>query len=221
MTDTSVRANLGAKDRILDAAERLFCDFGIDATSLRQITTLAEVNLAAVNYHFQSKDELVRAVYGRRLRPINEERVAMLVALEGKYGDEPVPLDLLLDAFYAPWVCAAASVEGTGVKMTKMMGRMFADPHPVVDRILTEEVAPVAARFNRAFGQAIPHLTQKEVFWRMYLSMGLLAHAMASSHKITLISGGICDGQNMQEALTQIKAFAKAGLSAPSEMENR
>ena len=101
--------------------------------------------------------------------------------------------------------------------MAKMMGRMFSDPHPVVDRILTEEVAPVAARFNQAFGQAMPHLTQKELFWRMYLSFGVLAHAMASAHKITLISGGVCQGHDMQEVLTQIKAFAMAGLSAPTK----
>ena len=217
MTDTSVRANLGAKDRILDAAERLFCDLGIDATSLRQITTLAEVNLAAVNYHFQSKDELVRAVYSRRLRPINRERVALLDQLEAEYGDQPVPLDSLLNAFYAPVVATASRLAQMGVMMTQMMGRIYTDPHPVVDRIFTEEIAPVAARFNRAFGKTLPHLTQKEVFWRMYLSVGLLAQAMGNSRKIALISGGVCDGQNMQEVLTQIKAYAKAGFTAPSE----
>lgn len=214
MTDTSVRVT---KERILDAAERLFCDLGIDATSLRQITSSAEVNLAAVNYHFQSKDELVRAVYCRRLQPVNEERVAMLTALEKQYGKKPVPLDLLLEAFYAPMVNGAARLSGAGATMAKMMGRMFSDPHPVVDRILTEEVAPVAAKFNRAFGQALPHLTKKELFWRMYLSFGVLAHALANAHKLTLISGGVCQADDLREVLIQTKAFAKAGLSAASK----
>ena len=65
--------------------------------------------------------------------------------------------------------------------------------------------------------EALPHLTKKEVFWRLYLSFGLLAHAMGNSRKVALISGNLCDGNNMQEALSQIKAFAKAGLCAPSE----
>lgn len=200
----------------MDAAERLFCDAGIDATSLRQITALADVNLAAVNYHFQSKDELVRAVYSRRLRPINEARLALLDALEQKYGDEPVPIDSLLHAFYAPGLEAIARLEGQGVTFTKMMGRIYVDPNPGVDRIFAEEIAPIAERFNRAFGKALPHLTKKEVFWRLYLSVGLLAHAFGNSRKVTLISGNLCDGNNMQEALAQIKAFAKAGLCAPS-----
>ncbi len=217
MTDTSVRSNAGTKERILDAAERLICDLGIDATSLRQITTMAEANLAAVNYHFQTKDELVRAVYARRLRPINEERVALLDALEQTHAAQPVPLDALLDAFYSPVLATAGRLAAFGVTMTQMMGRIYTDPHPTVDRIFTEEIAPVAARFNRAFRNALPHLTQKEVFWRMYLSIGLLSHAMGSARKITLVSGGVCDGNNMQEVLTQIKAFAKAGFLAPSE----
>ncbi len=215
MTDTSVRSNLGAKERILDAAEQLISDFGIDATSLRQITTLAEVNLAAVNYHFQSKDELVRAVYSRRLRPINEERLVRLNQLEETYGEQPVPLEELLDAFYAPFVAAV----GRLAAMTKMMGRIYNDPHPAVDRIFTEEIAPLAARFNRALTKALPHISHKEVFWRMYLSVGLLAHAMGSARKISLVSGGLCDGNNMDEMLAQIKSFAKAGFSAPAQEE--
>jgi AcrR family transcriptional regulator len=216
MNETNVRSNAGVKERILDAAERLFCDSGIDGASLRQITALADVNLAAVNYHFQTKDELVRAVYSRRLRPINEERIALLDALEREHGDNPVPLDSLLHAFYAPGFVAISRLAGLGVTFTKMMGRIYTDPNPGVDRIFSEEIAPVAARFNRAFGKALPHLTQKEVFWRMYLSVGLLAHLLGSSRKITLISGNICDGDNLQEALLQVKAFAKAGLCAPS-----
>ena len=214
MNDTDVRAN--SKERILNAAERLFCDAGIDATSLRQITSLADVNLAAVNYHFQTKDDLVRAVYSRRIRPINEERLALLDAFERQYGNQPVPIDSLLHAFYTPGLEAIARLAGLGVTFTKMMGRIYTDPNPGVDRIFTEEIAPVAARFNRAFLKALPHLTPKEVFWRMYLSVGLLAHAMGNSRKVALISGNLCDGDNLQEALGQLKAFAKAGLCAPS-----
>ena len=219
MTDTSVRVNIGAKQRILDAAEKLICDLGIDATSLRQITTAAEVNLAAVNYHFQSKDELVRAVYSRRLRPINEERLALLDRLEQTHAGQPVPLDSLLDAFYLPVIAAAERLAAQGVAMAKMMGRIYTDPHPAVDGLFTEEIAPVAARFNHAFGKALPHLTPKEVFWRMYLSVGLLAHAIGSARKITLVSSNVCNGNNMTEVLSQIKAFARAGFCAPSEEE--
>src|SRR5688572_31708077 len=66
------------RESLLDAAEKLFSEHGIQSASLRQITQHAGANLAAVNYHFGSKDGLVRAVFSRRLRPMNDERFRRL-----------------------------------------------------------------------------------------------------------------------------------------------
>ena len=63
-------------ERILDAAEQLFAEKGFAETSLRLITSKAGVNLAAVNYHFGSKEELFEAVLTRRLDPMNQQRLA-------------------------------------------------------------------------------------------------------------------------------------------------
>src|SRR5271170_6536430 len=92
------------KDRILDAAERLFARVGIEASSLRAITAEADANLASVNYHFQSKDALIRAVIARRLGPITERRLELLDACERSAGSGPLPLDQVLDAFFRPVV---------------------------------------------------------------------------------------------------------------------
>src|SRR5438445_6310229 len=70
------------KGKILDAAESLFMEHGFEATSLRQITAAASVNLAAVNYHFGGKEELFQAVLTRRLDPMNQERIALLTRFE-------------------------------------------------------------------------------------------------------------------------------------------
>src|SRR5438477_9167138 len=91
-----MNATLPTKDRILDAAEKLFGDNGFDATSLRDITTTAQVNLAAVNYHFQSKDSLIESVIARRIEPINRKRLEMLETA----GDNP-GVEQILTAFLA------------------------------------------------------------------------------------------------------------------------
>ena len=90
------------KTRILDAAEKLFGEKGFDGTSLRDITTEADVNLAAVNYHFQSKDALVRAVIARRVVPVNQRRLELLDACEQAAGAGPLPIEAVLDAFIRP-----------------------------------------------------------------------------------------------------------------------
>ena len=76
------RNSAATKEKILDAAEALFMEHGFEATSLRQITAAAGVNLAAVNYHFGSKEELFQAVLTRRLDPMNQERLALLTRFE-------------------------------------------------------------------------------------------------------------------------------------------
>src|SRR5207253_96136 len=78
------------QEKILDAAEALFMEHGFEATSLRQITAAAGVNLAAVNYHFGSKEELFQAVLTRRLDPMNQERVALLTRF-GQRRSAPAP----------------------------------------------------------------------------------------------------------------------------------
>src|SRR6266446_10016180 len=85
------------KIRILDAAEKLFGKNGFDATSLRDITAEAQVNLAAVNYHFQSKDSLIDAIIERRLEPVNRLRLEMLDAA----GSSPT-VEQVVEAFLAP-----------------------------------------------------------------------------------------------------------------------
>src|ERR1044071_4696405 len=85
------------KTRILDAAEKLFGMNGFDGTSLREITTEADVNLAAINYHFQSKDSLIDSIVARRPEPVNRRRFEMLNAA----GPHPT-VEQILAAFMAP-----------------------------------------------------------------------------------------------------------------------
>src|SRR3954471_10629137 len=90
------------KTRILDAAERLFVEHGFEATSLRQLTSAAGVNLAAVNYHFGSKEELFQSVLTRRLDPMNQERIELLEKLERESGGKPVGVEKILSSMLIP-----------------------------------------------------------------------------------------------------------------------
>src|SRR3989440_1166893 len=90
------------KTRILDAAEVLFMEHGFEATSLRSLTAAAAVNLAAVNYHFGSKEELFQAVLTRRLDPMNQERIDRLEKLEREASGKPLSCEKILFAMLIP-----------------------------------------------------------------------------------------------------------------------
>lgn len=204
------------KVRILDAAELLFARAGIEATSLRQITSTAGVNLASVNYHFQSKDELIRAVYARRLRPTNAARIVLLDELEARHGETPIPLDDLIEAFFCPMIDLTAELERVGISIGKILGRFYTEASPVLEELWQAEMHQVALRFSRAFVRSLPHLTTVEALWRMHFSIGVLAHSMAAARKIQAMSQGLIDPLDRNAAMKQILAYVKAGMLAPS-----
>lgn len=213
MNEANVRET---KDRLLDVAERLFATQGIEATSLRQITAEAEVNLAAVNYHFQSKDELVRTVYMRRIRPMNAIRLERLEAMERETPEGGISLESLLTAFYEPVIDLAQELKSQGVSIGQMLGRIYTEPHAVIEHLWLHEMAELARRYGVAFGRSLPQLTPDEVIWRLHFTIGVLAHTMAAEEKISRITQGRINLLDKHEVLRQMTRYAKAGLSAPS-----
>ena len=214
MNETSVRET---KDRLLDVAERLFATQGIAATSLRQITTEAEVNLAAVNYHFQSKDELVRSVYTRRLRPMNAIRLGRLDAMEAENEEAAIDLNSLLCAFYEPVIDMAHALKNEGgVTIGQILGRIYTETHVIVEQLWLTEMAEVARRYTLALSRSLPHLKPEEVLWRFQFTIGILAHTMAAEEKIMRITRGRINLRDKEEVLRQMTSYAKAGLLAPT-----
>jgi len=200
------------KDRILDAAERLFARDGFEATSLRAITAEAQVNLAAVNYHFQSKDALVQAVIGRRLSPVNARRLDLLDTYQAQAGGGPVPLENLLDAFMRPIVEIIGS---HAHEFVPLIGRLYTEPGDFAVRLFKDQFEALAKRFIPALHQALPELPREELAWRLHFAIGALAHTMAASKMLELMSGGQCHSSDVEGILVRLKAFVSAGLSAP------
>ncbi|MDF7003068.1 TetR family transcriptional regulator, partial [Escherichia coli] len=115
------------KGRILEATELLFIEFGYEAMSLRQITARAKVNLAAVNYHFGSKEALMQSVLGRRLDPLNTRRLALLDACEERWSKEQLTCDHVLGALFVPALQMARNPDTGGPAFLRLMGRVYSD----------------------------------------------------------------------------------------------
>src|SRR5579872_6817637 len=161
------------KIKILDAAERLFAAHGIEATSLRAITAEAGVNLAAVNYHFQSKEALMHAVIERRLAPINQKRLEMLAACEKASAEGQLNARCVLDALLRP---IFEMLRGPGAQFAPMMSRIFTESNEIRAKVFEKHLAHVSARFLPAFERAVPHVPAAELRWRLLFLMGAVAH---------------------------------------------
>jgi AcrR family transcriptional regulator len=204
------------KDKLLDAAETLFMEHGFEATSLRLITAAAGVNLAAVNYHFGSKEELFQSVLTRRLDPMNQERVALLTDLEQRAAPGPVACEKVLSAMLIPALKLARDPARGGNNFLRLLGRAYADPAPFIRQFLSDQYAVMIARFKAAFGRALPELPKRELSWRLHFIMGALSYTLAGTDVLKLIEELRPDEPANDEALLQrLAPFLLAGLTAP------
>jgi len=211
-----MRGAAATKERILDAAETLFMESGYEATTLRAITTLAGVNLAAANYHFGSKEELFQAVLTRRLDPMNQERVDLLTELEHEAAPHPVPCEKILAAMFIPALRLARDPERGGKNYLRLLGRAYADPAPFIRQFLSEQYAVMIARFKAAFGRALPELPRRELSWRLHFIMGALSYTLAGTDALKLIAELSPHEAGNDEMLQhRLAPFLLAGLQSP------
>jgi AcrR family transcriptional regulator len=212
----AVRGSAATKDRILDAAEALFMEHGFEATSLRTITSAAEANLAAVNYHFGSKEALFQAILTRRLDPMNEERVALLDALERDAGTASIACERILAAMIVPALRLARDPARGGSNFLRLLGRAYADPAPFIRHFLSEHYAVMIGRFKTAFGRALPQLSKRELSWRLHFIMGALSYTLAGTDALKLIAEITPAKHRDDETLLQrLAPFLLAGLQSP------
>ena len=195
----------GTKERILDTAENLFGLNGFESVSLREITTGAGVNLAAVNYHFQSKDALIDAVIARRIAPVNARRMELLDAA----GSNPT-LEQILEAFLRP------VFEIQVHPLIPLIGRVMSNPDMFVDRLFNTHLAPVAARFSGAFSAALPELPMADVAWRMHFTVGMMTHTLLWGHIFPRITQGLCSIDDRDALLRRSVRFLAAGFRTPA-----
>lgn len=204
------------KGRILEATELLFIEFGYEAMSLRQITARAKVNLAAVNYHFGSKEALMQAVLGRRLDPLNTRRLALLTACEERWTKEQLTCDHVLGALFVPALQMARNPDTGGPAFLRLMGRVYSDTSPFVQNYLLGHYAPVFGRFFEAFSCALPHVPRAELGWRLHFSLKALAGVLAGDDLNNLLPM-FTQGKPMNDAalLARLTALVVATLNAP------
>ena len=202
------------RSRILDAGERLFMEHGFDGTSMRMITSQAGVNLAAVNYHFGTKELLIQEVFRRRLTHLNQSRLAALAQLEAEAAGSPLKPSRIVDAFFGTALRMAADVEGGGHTFMCLLGRTYTEPNEFVRKFLAEEYAECVERFLTALYRALPEVDRNEILWRFHFMMGAMSYAIAGTDALQLVTGKFND-ENPSRLAPRLMSFLLGGLRAP------
>jgi len=209
VTTASEKKGQGTREKLLDAAERLFADQGFNRTSLRDITAAAEANLASVNYHFGSKERLIQEIFKRRLGPINEARMAALDRVEQQV--DPVSLESVVEAFVGPALRMCHQWDQKG-SVSRLLGNVMNQPDARLKEQFVDQFRDVVARFSRALSSRLPDLPPDEIHWRFLFMAGLMAHTILWSHDMPRLPGGLSYDDDVELTIRHLVGFTCAGM---------
>lgn len=221
---TENKINQDTRERILDAAERLFMAHGYEGTSMRMITGDADVNLAAVNYHFGSKEALIREVFRRRLVWLNRERIRALDMIEVEADGAPLKPSQILEAFFGTLLRMGEDESLGGMTFLRLLGRTLTEPADFIRTFFAGEYTEVVERYKHALFRALPDVPKAELVWRFHFMLGTMSYAIAGTDVLQVVTGcelGDLSGapRGDKEAARRLAArvmpFLLGGLRAP------
>ncbi|MEO0454013.1 MAG: TetR/AcrR family transcriptional regulator [Verrucomicrobiota bacterium] len=206
---TTVTAEiLETKDRIMDVAERLFAEDGFKATSLRSITQEAEANLAAVNYHFGTKDNLIIEVIRRKLSLINNERISRLSELQ-ESGTPSV--EEILDSFFRP--AFEYFQDASQVHFLRLLGRTLHESGDFLHQLMVTDWIPLADAYIEALSRAIPEVSREDILWRFHFTMGAMIFTVSKMDMLEESSCGECQiNGDFEPAIQKLIQYTSAGF---------
>ncbi len=200
------------RQRLLDAAERLFAERGYDGTSMRALAEHAGTSVSAAHYHFGGKHALLREVLAARLSPINALRVARIEAVEAEAAPEPAGLEALLDAFLRPSVEAWAERDAEGDETYRhISAQLHAGPHALMAELKAELFGPLIGRFLDALERTLPDQSREALRLGTGFVVGTLLHVLGGHLEIHEQGRA---GFDDEAVIRRMVAFCAAGLRA-------
>ena len=199
------------RSAILAAAERLYADRGFGDVTLRDIVAEANVNLAAVNYHFGSKDELIAELFVTRSIATNRERLRELRAAEEK-GGGCAGIDDILRALVGPTLRGCLGPDQERSTAARFMIRASIESVPPIRRIKNREVDHLR-KFAAAMRRSLPDRSEVDLFWGLHFALAMAHHTIRESERLTRLSDGTCDLDDVAGIIERIVAVSVMALT--------
>lgn len=203
------------RHRIMDAGEKSFAQWGFAAASLRQITSDAHVNLAAVNYYFGSKENLYVEIISRGVEPINRERFALLEEARKKEPGRPLPVEVILNAFCRPCFDFVRSREHQ--PLLQLLGKSMYENEDFIFGLMQKLWEPVMNRFMEELRRSLPGLGGTELAWRFHFTVGVMVHTLSQARALEHLTHGLCIIRDGEAVMRQLVSYCAAGLRMPGE----
>ena len=201
---------IDTKEQILNTAERLFAEHGFAGTSLRGVVREAKVNIAAIHYHFGSKEELFIAVVQRVAKPIIQLQLQQLAEYENQTSSPSV--ESILEAFFKPSLQIITQMGEKGMIGAQFLGRCRMEPFPI-QQLAKEEFNPSYQRFLDILQRALPDRTRSELMWKLDLAIAIIIRVLTQiGQPDALIQG--TSSKEVETAVERLVNFVAQGMKA-------
>jgi len=218
-SDENEMAQKSTREHILEVAERIFADEGISNASLRGIIAAADVNTAAVHYHFGSKERLVEAVFFHRAGQIVEDRRNLLEQAVAKQKASE-RLRAILRAFLGPGLLGGAESPEAARRYARFRARLMTENLHFMKDLMAQNFDTSNREFINALAETLPRFSRDELYWRFHAILGLMIYTMSDTGRIYSISEGVCDPSDHSAALERLVKICNDML-APGLDEER
>jgi len=207
----------GTRERILRTGERLFAERGFNGVSVRELAAAAQVNIASIGYHFDSKEGLLSEVYRRHCEPLIEERLRGLEAAARLRGKARVAA--IIEAFIRP---ALAQVEvEDGATFIRLRAVLSGENSELLEKLVAENFDQSSTAFIDKLCECLPHLSRTDVCWRFHFLLGTIYYTAAGPHRIAAFSHGRCNPSNTEDVIKELVPFMTRAFCAPPTKPQR
>lgn len=199
---------------ILSAAEKLYAERSFGEVSLRDIVAAANVNLAAINYHFGSKDELLAELFLSRATLLNRERFEELKAAE-ETGGGRADVDTILRALVGPPLRWCLGADRQRSAAARFMTRASVETVPPIRKIVERDINHLR-RFADALRRALPDRKDIDVYWGLHFTLAMIRQTVTDSERLRKLSGDLCDVDDVDGIVGRIVRVATYALTGKS-----
>lgn len=213
-------ASAETRQRILDAAEELFTEHGINGVSLREIAAKADIRISHLQYHFKTREDLYHEVFKRRILAINEDRLTRLDRIEHGPGFDNAHLEDIVRALVEPMVMRARDTKSGGATYATLLNQVTNEPAEYARRISREFFDPIARITIDAFSKALPGLDVKSLPWTYIFAIGAMTASISRTDRVRLLSDNACDPLDVARTVSLLVPFITGGMRAVEEAEN-
>ncbi len=205
--------------KIIEAAEIEFAEMGYGGASIREITKRAGVNVAAINYHFGSKEVLFKELVRYRIEPINRLRIDLLEKALQENDSKPLPVEKVVDFIVRPLLSKMIREHGSDFRFMRAMGKAMSEERSFMKELHQDILKEIIAKFSKAISDSLRQPSFEKISYGMHFLSCCMLGIMMQHTRLQFISGGKIDLHDTDTLADHLVAFISAGLKAVSEVD--